>query len=1149
METIGQPLIRRRDGPVTTGRGRCRGRCALGGASLVAALALALAPAASAQAVKGRIVKSGWRPGALALYEKGNRLFVHDRASRAVFYFDATTLAEGGSLPLGIDEVWSMVVDEQYGKLYVGAAIPGSGDRKFVTVIDAASPSVLKTLTTSGFTQLVKDEGRHRVYASYNGGVSAIDVASDTVTPIAGITGGNLYTSMSVNPVTHELFVANWSQNGGVLYVVAPDTLVVTRVPGLGGFGVTVDWKENKAYVAYCGTEGFCVYDRASGAVTSFYAHNDSTAVVYNPLTGRVHSTVEVNRVSTIIDGRDGSWINVGFPDGGNVALGVNEATGHVFYVMPGETHVMDGWTGALLARIPVSGTITSGFISGAVVVDSGKGRVFLLNDDELGTVTLVDDLASCNPCNPVCTLALRASVPATGIAGVPVPFDATVVPASCPAAPKVSWSFGDNATSFQEDPQHTYATAGRYGWDLTASFPGGVGLPLVLRSGSISVACAGGQAAPDAEIAIAGSQRICGSQTVNLTVTLTAGTPPFSVTISGKPYGPFAASPATIPVTPTSTTTYNLTSVTAAGCMAALSRTVQVVVAAAPAVTLSGPSWAITAGQTANLTVSLTAGMPPFSFVLNGATYGPFAAGTATIPVTPTTSTLYTVASATAGGCTQPQTASAVVSVAEEATVIPIVLSSSGLNGSFFTSELTMTNPGTTAALLQLSYIPAFGGSPGSAPFTIAPGVQEIVPDAVEFLRSLGIPVGSSGNRGGTLRIGSAGSTSGAATVRTTTTVPGGRAGLAYSGLGGTQLLSAPAYVCGLRQNGSDRSNVAVLHAGSGSDAPITLRLTVISGDPGRRVSHALPDIVLSPGEFRQLSGVLTADGLSLSNGYVLVERVSGVAPFTAYGVINDQANSDGSFVEPVPANVPAAVLGLTLPVLVESPAFSSELVLTNVTSIFRNLRFRYEAAALSGGHVDFDVALRPYEQQILPDIVNVLRGRRIVRDPVGATFAGALFVSESTGDLRGISVAARTSAPGGGGRYGLFYGSVPAGSEATTEAWLFGLQQTAETRTNVALVNAGSIGTNTFRIQLFDGDTGQAAGTVEGLTVPARGFLQLNAILAAQTAKVTNGYARVTRTSGSSPFLAYAVLNDGARPDDRSGDGAYLPGTVPAP
>ena len=34
---------------------------------------------------------------------------------------------------------------------------------------------------------------------------------------------------------------------------------------------------------------------------------------------------------------------------------------------------------------------------------------------------------------------------------------------------------------------------------------------------------------------------------------------------------------------------------------------------------------------------------------------------------------------------------------------------------------------------------------------------------------------------------------------------------------------------------------------------------------------------------------------------GYVRVERVEGTSPFYAYGVINDQANSDGSFIFPV--------------------------------------------------------------------------------------------------------------------------------------------------------------------------------------------------------------------------------------------------------
>jgi len=119
-----------------------------------------------------------------------------------------------------------------------------------------------------------------------------------------------------------------------------------------------------------------------------------------------------------------------------------------------------------------------------------------------------------------------------------------------------------------------------------------------------------------------------------------------------------------------------------------------------------------------------------------------------------------------------------------------------------------------------------------------------------------------------------------------------------------------------------------------------------------------------------------------------------------------------------------------------------------------------------------------------------------------------------------------------------------VPAGSEATTNAWLFGLQQNAENRTNLALVNVGSVdsATDTFRIQLYDGATGDLAGTAEGLTVPAKGFLQINAILSKLAPGVSNGYALVTKTSGNNPFITYAVINDGGRPGERSGDGAFL-------
>jgi hypothetical protein len=480
----------------------------------------------------------------------------------------------------------------------------------------------------------------------------------------------------------------------------------------------------------------------------------------------------------------------------------------------------------------------------------------------------------------------------------------------------------------------------------------------------------------------------------------------------------------------------------------------------------------------------------------------------------------------------------------------VPIALSSSGANNSFYTTELALTNRGTTDATITYAYTAAFGGGNGSASETLPAGRQKTYADAITSLRALGIPLGDAGNRGGTLRVTFAGLSSlaaAAATVRTATPVVDGRAGLAYAGLPASRLLTSPVWLCGLRQNATDRSNVAVQNAGGPSDGDVTLRLTVVSGDPANPGSLALPDVTLPPGGFSQTSGILASNGLSFANGFVKVERVSGTAPFYAYGVINDQANSDGSFVEPVPASPAAAIGGATLPVIVETSTFSTELVLTNFSGASRTLQCTYVAAPLPGGQVTFNLPLLPNEQQILPAFVQVLRSRGVVPGSAGATFAGALFVRDASGDLRGVSIGARTSSAGGGGRYGLFYSAVPAGAEATTVAWLYGLQQNADNRTNLALVNVGSTdgSTDVFHVDLYDGATGQKAGETDA-TVPAKGFVQIGTILAAYAPGVTSGYAKVTRTSGNNPFVSYAVINDGGQPNQRSGDGAFVSAVV---
>ena len=473
----------------------------------------------------------------------------------------------------------------------------------------------------------------------------------------------------------------------------------------------------------------------------------------------------------------------------------------------------------------------------------------------------------------------------------------------------------------------------------------------------------------------------------------------------------------------------------------------------------------------------------------------------------------------------------------------VPVILSSSGLNKAFFTSEMTLTNRGSEPANLRYTYTAHKGGGSGTASASLAPGRQQIVPNAIDYLRSLGIPIPAAGNRIGTLRVEVSESSDVGVTVRTTTTVPDGRAGLAYPGIATAIGIEEAFYLCGLRQNAQDRSNLAVQNAGDSSDGNITLRVTVFSGESAATGSSVvLPDLSLAPGGFHQYNGILNM--ADFDNGYVKVDRVEGTAPYYAYGVINDNFNSDGSFVFPVREDSLAGKMGQTLPVIIETASFQSELTVTNFSASDKTIDFNFVADAVgtTDERATFSLKLKAGEQRILPDIVEYLRGRETAGiGPAGRAFVGALFATVSEGDMSGIVIGARTGSPDQrGGQYSLFYNGVPYGSASIESAWIYGLQQNEENRSNLALVNTGEIddSSSTFEIDIYDG-SGDPQLRTKSVTIGAQRWYQINGILGNRR----QGYIEVRKTSGRNPFVTYGVVNDGGAPGERSGDGAFLP------
>jgi PKD repeat protein len=228
---------------------------------------------------------------------------------------------------------------------------------------------------------------------------------------------------------------------------------------------------------------------------------------------------------------------------------------------------------------------------------------------------------------------------------------------------------------------------------------------------------------------------------------------------------------------------------------------------------------------------------------------------------------------------------------------LVPVVLDVQGL-GARFRTELTLTNLRASALPLSLVYAAAAGDGSGSGTvsLTLAPGEQRIVPDTIAFLRGT-LPIENDGRSvAGSLLVRAApGTPSNALGVGARTFVPlspAGTYGLFYPGLTAAQCAAGTAFVYGLLENAAQRSNLAVVNRGDAADS-ITLRVTVF-GANGAALGTPV-DQTLAPGQWFQFGRPLAAFGASA--GYARIEKISGSSRFAAYGVLNDNVTSDGSY------------------------------------------------------------------------------------------------------------------------------------------------------------------------------------------------------------------------------------------------------------
>ncbi len=488
-----------------------------------------------------------------------------------------------------------------------------------------------------------------------------------------------------------------------------------------------------------------------------------------------------------------------------------------------------------------------------------------------------------------------------------------------------------------------------------------------------------------------------------------------------------------------------------------------------------------------------------------------------------------------------------------------PVVLDVFGAGGSHYTSDLVAVNRGTAdvTLLLRFAQTPTPVRLGPTIARSLAAGKQLTVPDVIAFLNANGYALPTDGSaKLGTLFATFVGATDPLTVFvgsRTSTPNPntsvGGSFGTFSAAVAAGSASAGDAWIYGLRENARYRSNLALVHApGSSSGVasePVTVEVQLYDGDSGAPVGAPLTR-TLQPGEFGQYNSVLSLTPTGVTNGYARVSRVSGADRFIAYGVVNDGGaggggTSDGSFVE---ANATEGLVPIVLDVP-GPPHFTTDLTLTNPTGSPVQVTLTYTAStAFSGaGSGTRPTTLAARQQLVVPNAIAFLRGLGLAI-PSAGNQGGTLLVS-------GAPALARTSNPNPdasvGGTFGLAYPAVSAAARAKGEAWVYGLRQDADARTNLAIADArtGNAAGVEYVVQVFDADTGATAPVLTKTVTLAGGqWTQFNTILA--EAGISHGFARVRPSSGTSDFVVYGVVNDGPTAGSRTSDGSYVPMVV---
>ena len=247
------------------------------------------------------------------------------------------------------------------------------------------------------------------------------------------------------------------------------------------------------------------------------------------------------------------------------------------------------------------------------------------------------------------------------------------------------------------------------------------------------------------------------------------------------------------------------------------------------------------------------------------------------------------------------------------------------------------------------------------------------------------------------------------------------------------------------------------------------------------------------------------------------------------------------------------AAPVAVTVPVVLDvygvAPThYTSDLVLVNRGAIATRVTLAYRPAPGTPGTGTAPVTdtVGAGRELRIPDVIQYLRDHGAPLPSSGPSILGSLGVTFlDVTDPAHVFAGSRASTPNPdaavGGSFGLFASAIPL-TAPPGPLTTFGLREDAAFRSNLALVDLpGGSGPANVAIQLWDGDTGTAAGAPVTYALAPGDFHQFNSVLGLRGVK--NGWATVTRTGGgTNAFYAYGVVNDGPASGGGTSDGSFL-------